>query len=98
MFKMKLIITEAQIYQLLGVYDRLMNSEHYDGVCNINIDYDEIMDRFVLNVFFNRSFIINLGSGGQQSRYIKKTFNEIGKKFLSFTNNNPLMYQHFSDC
>jgi hypothetical protein len=93
---MKFIITESHVNKLIGVYTKLMNTEVYEGVCNVMVDYDNMMDKFVLNVFFDRSHILSLGD--KQSSYLRKSINEIGNRFSSFTSSNPLIYQHYNNC
>lgn len=93
---MKYLITESQVESLLNVFNHFINSENYEGVCNVLVDYDEEMDRFVLNVFFNRHYIINLGS--KQNSFINNSINEIGYKFFDFIGKKPLMYSHYNDC
>lgn len=95
---MKYIIKESQVERLLKVYDRLMKSEQYEGVCNVMVDYDEMMDKFVLNIMFNKQYIIDIGGGSIQTKHLKRTIEEIGNKFLSFTGSKPLLYEHVSDC
>ena len=94
---MKYLITESQVNKLIKIFTNLVNSESYEGVCNIGVDYDDVMGRFVINVFFRREFFINK-DGGKTSSHIRKVINEIGYKFKDFTGNTPLMYQHFEDC
>lgn len=93
---MKYLITESQVESLLNVFNHFINSENYEGVCNVLVDYDEEMDRFVLNVFFNLTYNINLGS--KQHSFVKNSINEIGNKFFDFIGKKPLMYIHYNDC
>lgn len=94
---MKYIITESQVDTLIKIFTDFVNSESYEGVCSIGVDYDDVMSKFVINVFFKREFFINK-NGGVTSSYIRKVINEVGYKFKDFTGNTPLMYQHFEDC
>ena len=95
---MKYIITESHVKSLIKVYHNLMNSEKYDGVCEIMVDYDEMFDKFVLNIFFNREYLINLNTGSKQTSYLRKMVDEIGNIFLLFTGKTPLIYQHYYNC
>jgi hypothetical protein len=94
---MKFIIKESQIDSLTRVFSRLLNLESYKGVCNIMVDYDSEQDRFVINIFYNRKYLIDLG--GKTSAHLARITNDIGKKFVSFTGYNPLLYGHYEeDC
>jgi hypothetical protein len=95
---MKYVINESQVDNLIRVYSNFINSKKREGVCDILVDYDYIMDKFILNIFFDREFIINLGDGSKQTSFIRKTYNEIGQTFLSFIGLTPLLYEHYSEC
>ena len=58
----------------------------------------EMFDKFVLNIFFNREYLINLNTGSKQTSYLRKMVDEIGNKFLLFTGKTPLIYQHYDNC
>jgi hypothetical protein len=93
---MKYIIKESQVDSLIRVFSDLINSESYEGVCIVTVDYDNEMSRFVLNIFFNKKHLIDLGN--KTSSYLSRTINDIYGKFISFTGYNPLLYQHYEDC
>lgn len=95
---MKYVITESQVDNLIRVFTNFVNSESYEGVCDILVDYDDVMSRFVINIFFKKKYLLSLGSGSNQTSFLRKTVNEVGKTFFNFTRNNPLMYQHYGDC
>lgn len=95
---MKVIITESQVGKIINVFSKFLNKDLKEGVCDVMVDYDEIMDRFVLNIFFDRKYIVKLDDGGKQSNFIRKTINEYGNLFRSLSSKNPLIYQHFNDC
>ena len=59
---------------------------------------EEMFDKFVLNIFFNREYLINLNTGSKQTSYLRKMVDEIGNKFLLFTGKTPLIYQHYDNC
>lgn len=74
----------------------MYNVKHYEGVCRIKVDYDEEFDKFVINVFFDRKFVIN---NGRSFNKIKRTvIDSIGEKALSLLNMKPWIYLHFEDC
>ena len=77
---MKVRITESQVENLIRVFSKFLNRDLLGGVCNVMVDYDEIMDRFVLNIFFDRKYIVKLDDGGKQSSFIRKTVHIKGLK------------------
>ena len=95
---MKIKITKNQVEQIINIFSKFLNKDLKEGVCNVMVDYDEIMDRFVLNIFFDRKYIVKLDDGGKQSSFIRKTVNEYGNLFRDFSNHNPLIYEHFENC
>jgi len=95
---MKVIITESQVGKVINLFSKTLNKRKRDGVCNVMVDYDEVMDRFVLNIFFDRKYIVKLDDGGKQSSFLRKTVNEYGNLFRDFSNHNPLIYEHFDEC
>lgn len=48
---MKYIILESQLDKVVNAFDSFINSQSYYGVCRVMVDYDEQIDKFVLNVF-----------------------------------------------
>ena len=95
---MKVVITESQVEKIINVFSKFLNKRTRKGVCNVMIDYDEIMDRFVLNIFFDRKYLNDLNDGGKQSNFLRKTVNEYGNLFRDFSEHNPLIYQHYDNC
>jgi hypothetical protein len=55
------------------------------------------MNRFVINIFFNRNFFVNK-DGGKTSSHMRRVINDVGWKFLKFTGKTPLIYQHYDGC
>lgn len=95
---MKYIILESQLDKVVNAFDSFINSQSYYGVCRVMVDYDEQIDKFVLNVFFDKKHILSLNSGSKQTKFIRDVINEIGSNFYSFTTLKPLMYEHFDTC
>lgn len=95
---MKVIITESQVEKVINVFSKFLNKDSREGVCHVMIDYDDVMSRFVLNIFFDRKYIVKLGDGGKQTNFIVKVVNEYGDLFRSLSSKNPLIYQHYDDC
>lgn len=95
---MKIIITESQVEKIINIFSKFLNKNTSEGVCHVMIDYDDVMNRFVLNIFFDRKYIVKLGNGGKQSNFIRKTVDEYGNLFRNFSEENPLIYQHYDNC
>lgn len=95
---MKVIITESQVDRVINTFTRFLNKRKRDGVCNVMVDYDEMMDRFVLNIFFDREYVVKLNDGGKQTKFFRKVVDEYGNLFRDFSEHNPLIYQHYNNC
>ena len=95
---MKIIITESQVEKIINIFSKFLNKNTSEGVCHVMIDYDDVMSRFILNIFFDRKYIVKLGNGGKQSNFIRKTVDEYGNLFRNFSEENPLIYQHYDNC
>jgi hypothetical protein len=99
---MKYLINESQVEILNKLLTNFINSQTYEGVCYINVDYDDQMNKFVINIFFDRNFFINKPggppAGGMTTLIIRNVVNDVGIKFQNFTGKTPLMYQHFDNC
>ena len=95
---MKYIITESQVNSLIKVYSNFINSETYEGVCDVVIDYDDEMNKFVLNIFFDKEFVISLNDFSKQTKFTKNMVITIAQKFYDFVGKAPLLYKHYKDC
>jgi hypothetical protein len=93
---MKVLISESQVDKLKSIFSSLYDVKDYEGVCDIQVDYDEVMDKIVLNIFFDRKFAITNGKNFNRIR--KSVINSIGTKALNWINNVPLLYDHYEDC
>lgn len=93
---MKFIITESQIDHMCKVFENLLLTESYEGVCNVDVDYDDVFDKFVINIFFDRKFSIKAGPKISSIRH--KVVNKIGQKFFDFIGRKPFIYDHYEDC
>lgn len=91
---LKVIVTESQVERLVSIFDKFMNSESYEGVTNVMVDYDEVMDKYVLNIFFDTRFAVEKGS--KFNSHMKKIINQVGLKFYEVTGMKPLLYHHFN--
>jgi hypothetical protein len=54
---MKVLISESQLDKLKSIFSSLYDAKDYEGVCDIQVDYDEVMDKIVLNIFFDRKYM-----------------------------------------
>ena len=96
---MKYIITESQVGPLLKVYSSFLASQTFVGVCNVDVDYDDVMNRFVLNIFFDSKYILKVDEHGMKKWYQNKIVSDIVNRFNQFTNvRRPLIYNHYTDC
>jgi hypothetical protein len=93
---MKVLISESQVDKLKSIFSSLYDVKDYEGVCDIQVDYDEVMDKIVLNIFFDRKFAITNGKNFNRIR--KSVINSVGTKALNWLNNKPLLYEHYEDC
>lgn len=93
---MNVIISESQSDKFIETLEKFINSQSFEGVCNIMIDYDEQFDRFVINVFFDKQNLLILGH--KQTRFVNKTLVEISRIFGDFTGIKHSMYWHYKNC
>lgn len=93
---MKFIIIESQVESMCKVFEKFLNTENYEGVCDIGVDYDEEHDKFVINIFFDRRFAVKKGS--KFTAHIKKIINQVGNKFMDGYGKKPFLYLHYKDC
>ena len=93
---MKVLISESQVDKLKSIFSSLYDAKDYEGVCDIQVDYDEQMDKIVLNIFFDRIFAIYSGKNFNKIR--KSVIHSIGTKSLNWLNIKPLLYEHYEDC
>lgn len=94
---MKYVITESQQDNLLSAFNQLMNSTSYKGVCRIWVDYDEIMDRYLINVFFSKDYLVNVAKE-RTAGIMRTTINQVAKRFFEFTGLRPMLYHHIDEC
>ena len=62
--------------KLLNNIEEYINSNSYDSVVRVMVDYDEVMDDVIVNIFFDAEHAVKLGGG--INRVIKST----GKKIM----------------
>lgn len=92
---MKYILSESKLERMLSMFDSFANSENYEGVDNIMVDYDDVMDKFVLNIFFNKKFAVDVGP--KLTSIHNKIVNQVGHRFELGTGMKPLIYTHFTN-
>ena len=77
-----------------NILQSYFNSNDYDLVNRIWVDYDDTFDRYNINVFFNKKEFIKLGSS--QNGHIRKVFKEISSELNGyFKNVKTALYTHF---
>ena len=67
---------ERKFTKLLNNIEEYLNSNSYDSVVRFMVDYDEVMDDVIVNIFFDAEHAVKLGGG--INRVIKST----GKKIM----------------
>ena len=67
---------EKKFKKLLNTIEEHLNSNSYDSVVRFMVDYDEVMDDVIVNIFFDAEHAVKLGGG--INRVIKST----GKKIM----------------
>jgi len=77
-----------------NILQSYFNSNDYDLVNRVWVDYDDTCDRYNINVFFNKKEFIKLESS--QNGHIRKVFNEIRSELNGyFKNVKTALYTHF---
>lgn len=93
---MRFIITESQVEKLCKVFEKFIATENYEGICDVDVDYDDTMDRFVLNIFFDRRFAVE--KGRKFDAHMKKVIGQMYDRFIIATSYKPFLYVHYKDC
>lgn len=93
---MNFIITESHVEKLCKVFEKFIATENYEGVCDVEVDYDEEHDKFVINIFFDRRFAVEKGS--KFNAHVKRVIGQIKDRFIISTNHKPFLYLHYKDC
>jgi len=93
---MKILISESHVNQFLGILEKIFENEKYEGVCSLGFDYDEQMDKFVINIFFDREYAISHGPNFNKVK--NKAINDIGNKTVLWLNKTPLLFSHYDIC
>ena len=80
--------------ELQIVMQSYLNSNDYELVDRVWVDYNGDFDRYDINIFFNKKEFIKLGS--KQNSHYHKIGNEIEKELRKyFTNVKLSFYTHF---
>lgn len=90
---MKIILSESQVNRSVEIFNKLMNSNKYEHVCRIMVDYDEEFDRYVLNIIFNEDSFLLIYRGEKA-----KISREIKERFVNWTGLVPYLYSHYEKC
>jgi hypothetical protein len=89
-------MSDFEIEKLLGLYQSYVDEFDYKEICRIWVDYDEVMDDIILNVFFSKRMAIDYG--GRLTAISNRIIDEIGKKFFNFVGVKPKLYIHYESC
>ena len=85
---MNYIINIDRLSEVIKSYLDLVLDE--EMVCEYDIDYDEQMDRIVVNIFFKK-----IGSSIKIRKVVEETVISKIKEFFGFV---PLVYNHYGNC
>ena len=67
---------ERKFTKLLNNIEEYINSNSYDSVVRVMVDYDEVMDDVIVNIFFDAEHAVKLGGG------INSVIKRTGKKIM----------------
>ncbi len=85
---MNYIINIDRLSEVIKSYLDLVLDE--EMVCEYDIDYDEQMDRIVVNIFFKK-----IGSSIKIRKVVEETVISKIKEFFGFV---PFVYNHYGNC
>jgi hypothetical protein len=80
---------ERNFTKLLNNIEEYINSNSYDSVVRVMVDYDEVMDDVIINIFFDAEEAVRLGGG--INPVIKKTGKNIEEDLSIF----PLDFKYY---
>ena len=80
---------EKKFKKLLNTIEEHLNSNSYDSVVRFMVDYDEVMDDVIVNIFFDAEHAVKLGGG--INRVIKST----GKKIMEDLSIFPFDFKYY---
>lgn len=80
---------EKKFKKLLNTIEEHLNSNSYDSVVRFMVDYDEVMDDVIVNIFFDAEHAVKLGGG--INRVIKST----GKKIMEDLSIFPIDFKYY---
>jgi hypothetical protein len=89
-------MSDSKIEKLLGLYQSYVDEFDYKEICRIWVDYEEVMDDIILNVFFSKRMAIDYG--GRLTAISNRIIDEIGRKFFNFVGVKPKLYIHYEFC
>ena len=73
----------------------LNTTEHPEGVCYAEVDYNETMDSFDINVFVKRR---EAGKGINSVYFMENIYKHYGDLIRSSFSVRSAVYIHFGDC
>jgi hypothetical protein len=92
---MKYIITEDQENRFSKIVETFLNEIGFPHVSSFMVEYNDIMDRFDVNIFWNRETFLRLGQA--QNQVHKKVVREVGIKLgKMFPNVKFSAYDHYN--
>lgn len=93
---MKLLIEGEQLEKILRVYNSYLKSKPYEGVCDMNIDYNEGGEYFRVIIIFDKQFAIDKGS--KFTSFHNRTLSKITEDFKTFTGKEIVFKVEYEKC
>ena len=80
---------ERKFTKLLNNIEEYINSNSYNSVIRVMVDYDEVMDDVIVNIFFDAEKARELGGG------INSVIKRTGKKIMEDLNIFPIDFKYY---
>jgi predicted house-cleaning noncanonical NTP pyrophosphatase (MazG superfamily) len=81
---------ERKFTKLLNNIQEYLNSNSYDSVVRFMVDYDEVMDDVIVNIFFDAEHAVKLGGG------INSVIKRTGKKIMEDLSVFPFDFKYYT--
>ena len=80
---------EKKFKKLLNTIEEYINSNSYDSVVRVMVDYDEVMDDVIVNIFIDAEHAVKLGGG------INSVIKRAGKKIMEDLSVFPFDFKYY---
>jgi hypothetical protein len=81
---------ERKFTKLLNNIEEYINSNSYNSVVRVMVDYDEVMDDVIVNIFFDAEHAVKLGGG------INSVIKRSGKKIMEDLSVFPFDFKYYT--